>query len=60
MVLENHSRKIRTNKIKEKGGSRYIIKLDEACFQEDIAYGGLRDLNRAAATDKVLRDKAWA
>ena len=60
MVLENHSRKISANKIKEKGGSRYIIKLDEACFQEDIAYGGLRDLNRAAATDKVLRDKAWA
>ena len=59
-MLENHSRKIRATKIKEKGGSRYIIKLDEACFQEDIAYGGLRDLNRAAATDKVLRDKAWA
>ena len=48
-------------KIKETGESRYIYQneLDKACFQYDMAYGDLNDLNRILAADKVLRDKAF-
>ena len=45
-----------------KGHIRYISqnKLDKACFQNDIAYGDLKDLPRWAASDKLLRDKAFS
>ena len=33
--------------------------LDKACFQHDMAYGDFKDLARRAASDKVLRDKAF-
>ena len=41
--------------------SRYIYqkKLDKACFQYDMAYGGFKDLTRRTASDKILRDKAF-
>ena len=46
---------------KETGDSRYIYQneLHKACFQHDMAYGDLKDLNRRTAADKVLRDKAF-
>ena len=31
----------------------------KTCFQHDMAYGDFKDLNRRAAADKVLRDKAF-
>ena len=34
-------------------------KLDKTCFQNDMAYGEFKDLNRRTAADKVLRDKAF-
>ena len=39
----------------------YIYKneLDKACFQHDMAYGDFKDIARRAASDKVLRDKAF-
>ena len=58
-----HSLKMknRIRKIKEIGDSRYIYQneLDKACFQHDIAYGDIKDLNRRTIADKVLRDKAF-
>ena len=33
--------------------------LDKVCFQHDKAYGDFKDLARATASDKVLRDKAF-
>ena len=50
----------RMKNIKETGHSSYIYQneLDKVCFQHDMAYGGLKDLNRRTAADKVLRDKA--
>ena len=41
--------------------SRYIYQneLDKACFQLDMAYEDVKDLNRRTADDKVLRDKAF-
>ena len=46
---------------KETGDSRYIYqkKLDNACFQHDMAYGDFKDLARRAASDKILRDKTF-
>ena len=32
-------------------------KIDEACFQHDMVYGGFKDLTRKTASDKILRDK---
>ena len=48
-------------KFKETGDSRYIYqnKLDNACFQHDMAYGDFKDLARRAASDKILRDKIF-
>ena len=39
----------------------YIYKneLDKACFQHDMVYGDFKDIARRAASDKVLRDKAF-
>ena len=41
--------------------SRYTYQneIDKACFQHDMAYGDLKDLNRRTFADKVLRDKAF-
>ena len=45
----------------ETDDTRYIYKnkLDEACFQHDIAYY-FKDLKRRTYSDKVLKDKAFA
>ena len=53
--------KERVQKFKEAGDTSYIYKskLDEACFQHDMAYGDFKDLARRTASDKVLRDKAF-
>ena len=53
--------KERIQKFKERGNINYIYKneLDKACFEHDMAYGDFKDLARRAASDKVLRDKAF-
>ena len=52
----------RIQKIKETGESRYIylIKLDKACFQHDMAYRDFKDLPRRTSFDKVLCDKVFS
>ena len=47
--------------IQDSRDSRYIYQkeLDKVCFQNDMAYGGFKDLNRRIAADKVLLDKAF-
>ena len=54
-------KKERIQKLNETGDSRYIYrnKLDKACFQHGVGYGGFQDLSRRAASDKILRDKAF-
>ena len=53
--------KERIQKCKETGDSRYIShnELNKACFQHDMTYGDFKDLTRTAASDKILRDKAF-
>ena len=53
--------KVRIKKTKETRYSTYIYQneLDKAYFQQDMAYGDFKDLNRRTATDKLLRDKAF-
>ena len=55
--------KERIQKFTETGDTRYIYiyrnELDKVCFQHDKAYGDFKDLARATASDKVLRDKAF-
>ena len=53
--------KERIQKFKETGDTSYIYKneLDKACFQHYMAYGDFKDLKRRAASDKILRDKAF-
>ena len=53
--------KERIQKFKETGDTSYIYKneLDKACFQHDMAYGDFKDLRRRAASDNVLRNKAF-
>ena len=46
------------NKLK-KQEIQHISKLDKACFEYDIAYGGFTELNRRKVTDKVSRDKVF-
>ena len=48
-------------KFKETKDTKYIYgnELDKACFQHYMAYEDLKDLARRAASDKVLRDKAF-
>ena len=43
------------------GDSRYIYKneLGKACFQDDMTYGGFKDLSNITAWDKFLRDEAF-
>ena len=52
--------KERIQKFKESGDKNYIEKndLDEACFQQSVSYGDLKDLARRTTSDKILRDKA--
>ena len=33
--------------------------MDKTCFQQDMAYGDFKHLNRRTGVDKVLRDKAF-
>ena len=51
----------KNKKIKETWNPRYNYqtKLHKDCFQHDISYGDLKDLNRRTAADKLLRDKAF-
>ena len=53
--------KERMQNFKDTGDSRYIYqsKFGRACFQHDMAYRDFKDLPRRAASDKVLRDKAF-
>ena len=53
--------KERIKKFKETGDLRYIYQneLDKAYFQNDMAYGDLKDLNRRAFSNKVLLDKGF-
>ena len=53
--------KERIEKCKETGDSRHIyqIELDNGCFQNDVAYGYFKDLNRRTVMDKALRGKAF-
>ena len=54
-------KKQRIKKFKETGDSRYIYQneLDNACFQQDMAYGDLKYFTRRTVSDKTLRDKAF-
>ena len=53
--------KERIKRIKETGDSRHFYKneLDKSCFQDDMAYGDIKDLNRTTVADKVLHDKTF-
>ena len=53
--------KAKFQKFKETGDTNYIYKngIDKACFQHDMSSGVLKDLVKRAASDKVLRDKAF-
>ena len=48
-------------KFKETGDTKYIYKneLDKTCIHHDMAYEDVKDLARRAASDKILRDKAF-
>ena len=52
-------KKERIQKLKGTGNSRYIYqnKLDKACFQRDVAYGGFKDLTRRTASNKELAEE---
>ena len=43
------------------GNTNYIYRsdLDKACFQDDMAYGKFKDLNKRTQSDNVLKDKAF-
>ena len=62
-MLADHllKNKERIRKFKETGDTNYIYKNEpnKACFQHDMTYGDFKDLARRAASDKVLRDKAF-
>ena len=53
--------KERIQKFWEIDDRSYIYKneLDKLCFQHDMAYGDLKDLERKRASNKVLRNKAF-
>ena len=53
--------KKRIQKFTETGDSTYIYQneLDKACFQHDMSYSDFKDLYRRAASNKVLREKAF-
>ena len=51
----------RIQEFKETGDIKYIYRNEfyQACFQHDMAYGDFKDLVKRAASDQVLRDKAF-
>ena len=53
--------KERIQKFKETGDSQYFYqnKLDKACFEHGMDYGGFKDLTRRAVSDKILRVKTF-
>ena len=53
--------KERIEKFMQTRNTEYIYKndLDKACFQQDMAYGKFKDLNKGTESDKVIRDKAF-
>ena len=53
--------KERIQKCIETEDTNYIYKneLDKACFQHDMTHGDFKDLARRAASNKILRDKAF-
>ena len=53
--------KERKQKFKEIGDSRCIYqnKLDNACFQHDMASGNFEDLTRRKGSDKILHNKVF-
>ena len=53
--------KERIQRFRETGDTKYIYRneLDKACFQHDMAYGGVKDLAKITTSDKVLRDKTF-
>ena len=59
---KNKEKRRKIKKQKQKiGDSRNIYRneLDKACFQHDMTYGYFKDLAKRAASDEVLRDKAF-
>ena len=59
---KNKEKRQKIKKQKQKiGDSRNIYRneLDKACFQHDMTYGYFKDLAKRAASDEVLRDKAF-
>ena len=48
-------------KVKETGDTSYIYKndLDKTCFQNNMAYGDFKDLERRIPSDKVSGDKTF-
>ena len=53
--------KRRIKKIIETGNRSVIFlkKIDEACFQHDIAYGDFKDLKRRTQSDKVFKKQSF-
>ena len=53
--------KERIQKFKETGDRRYIYlsELDEACFQNHMAYGDFKDLTRRTASNKSFHNKSF-
>ena len=53
--------KERIHKIEKSEDSRYISqnKLYKNCFQIDMDYGDIKDWTRRAASNKILRNKAF-
>ena len=60
-MLSVQQYKERTQKFRETGDSRHIYQneLDKACFQQNMAHGDSKDLNRRTASDKILDDKTF-
>ena len=59
---KNKEKRRKIKKQKQKIGDSRIIyrnELDKACFQHDMTYGYFKDLAKRAASDEVLRDKAF-
>ena len=61
LVVHSQNNKERIQKFKQTGDSWYGYQneLDKACFKHDMGYGNFRNLTRRAASDEVLREKAF-
>ena len=59
--MRNVYKKQRKNSKIQRNDKNYSYKtgLDKACLQHDMAYGDFKDLAKRAASDKVLRNKAF-